>query len=132
MRFQSCLYAFFGLANASALIPRSPQESSLAAGSVDTTSSFRPKTHNPETFSLKVDDRFSLGEDKSSCPFAGYAIRLEGGNVIATPYNRWWYAKLPIFFVDDDTRCYTVSTFPLEILIPRSPARHEILVQHDI
>jgi hypothetical protein len=132
MRFDSCLYAFLGLANASALIPRSPQEFSLAVAGIDTTSSFKPKTHNPEFFSLKVDDKCQPGEDKSACPLAGFAIRLEGGNVIATPYNRWWDAKLPIFFVDDDTRCYTVSASPLKTLISQSSTRYETSVQHGI
>jgi hypothetical protein len=121
MRFDLCLYAFLGLANASALRPRSPQ-ASVAAARVGATDSSKPKTYHPEFFSLKVDDKCQPGEDPSSCPFAGYAIRLQGGNVIATPYNKWWDAKLPIFFVDDDTKCYTVSSFPFSIRLPVSSA----------
>jgi hypothetical protein len=102
MRVDTWLYTVIGLASASALKPRAPQTS-------PTASTWKPKTHNPEFFSLKVDDKCDEGEDASACPFQGYAIRLEDGIVIATPYNRWWDPKLPIFLVDDDTQCYTVS-----------------------
>jgi hypothetical protein len=70
---------------------------------------WKPKTHTPEFFSLKVDDLCKQGEDPNDCNFSGMAIRLEDGIVVATPYNRWWDPKLPIFFVDDDTQAYTVS-----------------------
>ena len=46
---------------------------------------------------------------KSQCPFDSYAIRLEKGILVATPYNKWWDPKLPTFFVDDDSKLYTVS-----------------------
>lgn len=44
------------------------------------------------------------------CYFSNYAIRLNKGKVIATPYDKWFSPKLPLFIVDDDTKCYTVST----------------------
>jgi hypothetical protein len=109
MRLNICFSTIFGLANASALIARqSPSASTKSA------SSWRPKTQSPEFFSLKVDEKCDAGEAESKCPFAGYAIRLEDGIVIATPYNKWWDPKLPIFFVDDDTQCYTVG-FPVSL-----------------
>jgi hypothetical protein len=108
MRLSICLSAIFGLANASALIARQSP-----AAKTKSASSWRPKTHSPEFFSLKVDDKCEAGEAESKCPFAGYAIRLENNIVIATPYNKWWDPKLPIFFVDDDTQCYTVGSATL-------------------
>lgn len=72
---------------------------------------WHPKTEHPEFFSLRVDDQCAEGEDAYDCPFDNFAIRLENGIVIATPYNKWWDPKLPIFFVDDDTQLYTVSHF---------------------
>jgi hypothetical protein len=104
MRIDVWFYTAIGLANASVLKPREPQTSAAAVAST-----WKPKTHNPEFFSLKVDDKCDPGEDASACPFQGYAVRLEDGIVIATPYNKWWDPKLPIFLVDDDTQCYTVS-----------------------
>jgi hypothetical protein len=104
MRLNICLSAIFGLANASALIARQSPASSTSSAS-----SWRPKTHSPEFFTLEVDQKCETGEAGSQCPFAGYAIRLQNGIVIATPYNKWWDPKLPIFFVDDDTQCYTVG-----------------------
>ncbi|CAI6339771.1 unnamed protein product [Periconia digitata] len=51
------------------------------------------------------------------CPLAGYAIRLENGIVVATPYQKWYDPKLATFFVDDDTQLYTVSKDPLQLYI---------------
>lgn len=72
-----------------------------------------PKTEHPEFFSLLVDEKCDNNDyneyDTSYCTFENYAIRLEKGIVVATPYNKWWDSKLPIFFVDDDTQMYTVS-----------------------
>ncbi|KAL6705985.1 hypothetical protein ACN47E_006264 [Coniothyrium glycines] len=76
---------------------------------------WHPKTEHPEFFSLRVDD--SCDYDDYDCPFDNFAIRLENGIVIATPYNKWWDPKLPIFFVDDDTQLYTVSKKPLQLYI---------------
>lgn len=102
-------------------------------GGMDGHKPWRPKTHEPHFFNLYVNDKCHRPEDsdydinsdppadvyadpialanmkKNYCPLEGYAIRLEHGNVIATPYNKWWDPKLPTFFVDDDTQCYTVS-----------------------
>jgi hypothetical protein len=108
MRADLWLYAMVGLANASGLSPRDSQDkAATATGSA--SKPWAPKTQTPQFFSLKVDDQCKQGEAASACPFSGYAIRLEDGIVIATPYNRWWDPKLPIFIVDDDTQCYTVS-----------------------
>ncbi|KAF2246441.1 hypothetical protein BU26DRAFT_532287 [Trematosphaeria pertusa] len=105
---------------------------------------WRPKTHEPHFFNLYVNDKCHRPEDsdydinsdppadvyadpialanmkKNYCPLEGYAIRLEHGNVIATPYNKWWDPKLPTFFVDDDTQCYTVSKEPLQLYVDSS------------
>ncbi|KAH7112534.1 hypothetical protein B0J11DRAFT_186367 [Dendryphion nanum] len=49
--------------------------------------------------------------------FAGYAVRLDKGVAIATPYKKWYDPPLPTFFVDDDTQMYTVSKQPLQLYI---------------
>jgi hypothetical protein len=79
--------------------------------------SWKPKTHHPEFFSLKVDQDVRctsldplIRAQADTCDIAGFAIRLEKGVVIATEYNKWWDPKLPIFFVDDDTQTYTVCS----------------------
>jgi len=104
MKVSVWLYTVIGLADASALRPR---ENAAAPSTI--ASAWRPKSKDPQFFNLRVDDKCSEGEAASACPFAGYAIRLQGGNAIATPYNKWWDPKLPMLFVDDDTKCYTVS-----------------------
>jgi hypothetical protein len=75
-------------------------------------SSWKPKSKSPEFFNLRVDEKCNVvdgvTEAAADCPFNGYAIRLEGGIFIATPYNKWWDPKLPTFFADDDTQLYTV------------------------
>jgi hypothetical protein len=76
--------------------------------------SWKPKAQNPQFFNLRVDDQcvadaLGVPEDPVNCPFNNYAIRLEGGNFIATPYDRFYDPKLASFFVDDDTSLYTVS-----------------------
>ncbi|PVI08384.1 hypothetical protein DM02DRAFT_665738 [Periconia macrospinosa] len=48
---------------------------------------------------------------------AGYAIRLEKGIVVATPYKKWYDPKLATMFVDEDTQLYTVSKEPLQLYI---------------
>jgi hypothetical protein len=79
------------------------------------TSSWKPKSSDPQFFNLRVDDQCTIdpttgtAESATLCPFNGYAIRLEGGNFIATPYNKFSDPKLATFFVDDDTSLYTVS-----------------------
>ena len=102
MRTDFWLATLAGMANAAAVIKRQTTPG--------TTAVWRPKTNNPEFFSIRVDEACDAGEDPTTtCQFDNYAIRLERGIVIATPYNRWWDPKLPIFFVDDDTQLYTVS-----------------------
>ncbi|KAJ4316706.1 hypothetical protein N0V94_005319 [Neodidymelliopsis sp. IMI 364377] len=85
------------------------------------TSSWKPKTKAPEFFNLRVDEACNVvngvAETPAECIFNGYAIRLEGGIFIATPYNRYYDPKLPTFFVDDDTQLYTVSKDPLQVYI---------------
>jgi hypothetical protein len=113
MRVNLWLGAFIGLASASALVRRDPQTngdddpSDYSGGSVD-SSGWKPKTHHPEFFSLRVDESCD-DRKRQNCELSNFGIRLEDGIVIATPYNKWWSAKLPIFFVDDDTQAYTVS-----------------------
>ncbi|KAG9200149.1 hypothetical protein G6514_007503 [Epicoccum nigrum] len=80
-------------------------------------STWKPKSKSPEFFNLRIDEACAAGEAPTDCPFNGYAIRLEGGIFIATPYNKWWDPKLPTFFVDDDTQLYTVSKVPLQVYI---------------
>ncbi|KAJ4338769.1 hypothetical protein N0V87_003684 [Didymella glomerata] len=86
-----------------------------------TQSSWKPKSKDPEFFNLRVDEKCNVvngvTEAAADCPFNGYAIRLEGGMFIATPYNKWFDPKLPTFFVDDDTQLYTVSKDPLQVYI---------------
>lgn len=85
-----------------------------------------PKTKDPHFFQLLVDDYCSYQtsdvsttdvsadptgtQQASNCPLRNYAIRLEKGSVIATPYSKWWDGPLPTLFVDDDTQMYTVRT----------------------
>lgn len=81
-------------------------------GGDDYAQHWRPKTHSPHFFQILVDDRCDPSANEvppDDCPFEGYAIRLQHGIVIATPYDRWSDPPLPTFFVDDDTQMYTVS-----------------------
>ncbi|KAF2820665.1 hypothetical protein CC86DRAFT_116406 [Ophiobolus disseminans] len=125
MKFGTWLYALVGIANGMALIPRDvQQESALQQAEPeekgwDNKKSWRPHTGRPQYFSLKVDERCKKKghHSKKWCRFEGYAIRLEDGIVIATPYNKWWDEKLPVFFVDDDTHAYTVGKKPRELYI---------------
>jgi len=120
MRVNVWLYASIGLANASALFPRDVQNAAVKQaepgeeeeGDMSPTG-WKPKSSSPQFFSLKVDDECTGDELADSCQLAGYGIRLQDGIVIATPYNKWWQSKLPVFFVDDDTQAYTVSHFTL-------------------
>ena len=106
------LLATLGLANATDLVSRQ-----------DYGETWHPKTEHPEFFSLRVDydPRYnSVNTDPEAaaidypdgppdCSMQNMGIRLSGGYVMATNYNRWWDPKLPMFFVDDDTKMYTVS-----------------------
>ncbi|KAJ4375667.1 hypothetical protein N0V86_007200 [Didymella sp. IMI 355093] len=128
----------FGLAGASAILPRASYPTQAAndyatspdnadendyeggyeyKNSQGSESNWKPKSKSPEFFNLRVDEKCTTGEAATDCPFNGYAIRLEGGMFIATPYNKWWDPKLPTFFVDDDTQLYTVSKDPLQVYI---------------
>lgn len=131
MRSDFLLCAMFGMASASAILPREnnavkpeavkalkakyaapAKEKGFSTEPYSRTSgkAWRPKTSHPEFFSLRVDEACAEGDDPvNDCPFDNYAIRLEQGIVIATPYNRFFDNRLPIFFVDDDTELYTVS-----------------------
>ncbi|KAF2033194.1 hypothetical protein EK21DRAFT_59402, partial [Setomelanomma holmii] len=89
--------------------------------SVSATCPWKPRTHHPEFFSLKVDQSpdctstdVTIRQQTDACEIGGFAIRQENGIVIATPYNKWWDPKLPIFFVDDDTQAYTK---PLQLYV---------------
>ncbi|CBX97888.1 predicted protein [Plenodomus lingam JN3] len=91
---------------------------------------WRPKTSHPEFFSVRVDEQCDDGEDPATeCQFDNYAIRLEQGIVIATPYNKWWDPKLPIFFVSKkplqlfvDTVTGALRYAPVGFLPPNSIA----------
>lgn len=113
MRTDFWLGALIGLANSSALIPRDPQtysddnQGDYTEAPVN-SSDWRPKTHNPVFSSLKVDESYN-DRKREHCKLSNHGIRLEDGIAIATPYNKWWSAHLPIFFVDDDTQACTVS-----------------------
>jgi len=81
---------------------------------------WKPITQNPSFFNLKIDE--VEGCTNQALPttepcLGGYAIRLENGIVVATPYNRWYDAKLPTMFVDEDTHLYTVSKEPLQLYV---------------
>ncbi|KAF1955408.1 hypothetical protein CC80DRAFT_505735 [Byssothecium circinans] len=83
-------------------------------------SPWRPKTRDPHFFNLKVNDKCGRWSGKTKhwqCPLEGYAIRLEKGIAVATPYSPWWDPKLATFFVDDDTQLYTVSKEPLQLYV---------------
>jgi hypothetical protein len=109
MRVDLWLSTIIGLSNASILKTQSSKESSVRTASVDAAKSFRSNTHNSKFFSLVVDEKSWKGETPHKSPFAGYVIRLEDGIVVGTPYSKWWNPRLPIFFVDESTQCYTVS-----------------------
>lgn len=98
-------FALIALASASALSPREVQTAEVQQEDPEI---WRPLTGKPQFFSLKVDDKCKEGETADQCEFDGYAIRLTDGIVIATPYNKWWDPPLPMFFVDDDSKTYTV------------------------
>ncbi|KAF1851440.1 uncharacterized protein K460DRAFT_373451 [Cucurbitaria berberidis CBS 394.84] len=125
MRADIGLFALVGLANASELISRqvgAPSDQNMAdfRGGHSGGGAWRPKTNHPEFFSLQLDSVCTpVGGVTPTVPdcFPNFAIRLEKGVVLATPYNKWWDPKLPIFFVDDDTQLYTVSKKPLQLYI---------------
>jgi len=114
MRLDLWLYSSLGLANASVLKARVPQDQDAAAA-VQDIDGFQPKTQDPQFFSLMVDqqcrdDNRPVPPATNDCTFDGFVIRLQNGIVIATRYNRWFSSKLPIFFIDDDTKIYTVAS----------------------
>lgn len=120
MRSNIWLLATISLTNARKLTPRQTRASLVPPPPPSTP--WHPKTNHPEFFSLRVDTPAGCNPDATTgsdnnfgdgnaadCTFINYAIRLENGIAIATPYNQWWDPKLPIMFVDDDTKLYTVS-----------------------
>jgi hypothetical protein len=112
MRVDLWLYASLGFANASVLKACVPQDQD-AATAVKDIDGFQPKTHDPQFFSLMVDqqcrdDNQPTPPATKDCAFDGFAVRLENGIVVATRYNRWWSSKLTIFFVDDDKKIHKV------------------------
>ena len=93
----------------SAVVASSVQVRDPRAALAKKDDSWTPKTKDPHFFNLQVDDLCSYpGNGPPPCKLANYAIRLEKGMVIATPYNKWWDGALPMFFVDDDSQMYTV------------------------
>jgi len=109
MRVDFSFWLLLGLAAAHAIERRDNPDSD---DSSDDSTGWRPHTHDPHFFNLRIDDKCDQWGSKTKkwqCPFDSYAIRLEKGIVVATPYNKWWDPKLPTFFVDDDTQLYTVS-----------------------
>ncbi|KAJ4358286.1 uncharacterized protein N0V89_002866 [Didymosphaeria variabile] len=126
MRFEGLSsLALFALAASHAIEVRAPAEAAVAAtaGDHDNGKDWHPHTKEPHFFNLRVNDRcdpFHRPQPetlKSQCPFDSYAIRLEKGILVATPYNKWYDPKLPTFFVDDDTQLYTVSKDPLQLYV---------------
>ncbi|KAF2637387.1 hypothetical protein P280DRAFT_457746 [Massarina eburnea CBS 473.64] len=118
MRVDLTCLALVASANAFAIAPRDEDGGIIPRGE----DGWHPQTKTPHFFNLKVNDRCDELADPpeteyAQCPFAGYALRLEKGIVVATPYNKWWDPKLPTFFVDSDTQLYTVSKNPLQIYI---------------
>jgi hypothetical protein len=73
---------------------------------------WHPISKTPHFFNIKIDEACDYDEGTSYCQFDNFAVRLEKGIAIATPYNKWWDPKLPTFFVDDDTQLYTVWFLP--------------------
>ncbi|OAK97635.1 hypothetical protein IQ06DRAFT_357905 [Phaeosphaeriaceae sp. SRC1lsM3a] len=116
MRITPWLCAAIGLTDAAALVAREP-DTAVSVENSPPKKPWKPKTHNPEFFSIRVDQKCKPGQLPADCPFQGYGLRLEDGIVIATPYNKWWDPKLPIFLVDSDTQCYTVSKKPLQLFV---------------
>lgn len=128
MKFTLFLPSLLALADASAIVRRDDPVPSLD------TPQF--KTKEPHFFHLKVDDscKFSKRQEEGlneakllppqgnqwKCPLAGYAIRLENGIVVATPYQKWYDPKLATFFVDDDTQLYTVRIL-LSLTVAKNP-----------
>lgn len=127
MRFEGLSsLALIGLATSHAIQARAPADAAVAATAAsddDKGKNWRPHTKEPHFFNLRVNDRcdpFAKPTPetlKSQCPFDSYAIRLEKGILVATPYNKWWDPKVPTFFVDDDTQLYTVSKDPLQLYV---------------
>ncbi|CAO2657853.1 Nn.00g071130.m01.CDS01 [Neocucurbitaria sp. VM-36] len=123
MRADLWFFALLGLANASELISRQDDDAAdydddMTPAAKGGKAPWKPKTNHPEFFSLKVDQKCDDADaNAAACALENYAIRLERGILIATPYNKWWDPKLPIFFVDDDSRAYTVSKNPLQLYV---------------
>jgi hypothetical protein len=114
MRVETWLYDSVDLANAVVLVPRDAVAAAQGPeGNLGAPANYempwKPKGKKAEFFSIKFDDDLGDELEGGRCQFDGFAIRLDGGIVIAEEYNKWYDDKLPIFFVDDDTQAYTVS-----------------------
>ncbi|PSN71774.1 hypothetical protein BS50DRAFT_235655 [Corynespora cassiicola Philippines] len=122
MRLNSWAFLLLGVATAASIERRGPPKDDDDDDDKKYGSHWRPKTKTPHFFNIKINDQCggSPGNTKTlpeDCKLQGYAVRLEKGIAIATPYNKWWDYKLPTFFVDDDTQLYTVSKDPLQLYI---------------
>jgi len=120
MRFGLLTVASAGLTASHVIHRRAPAD--LAAQA----KKWHPITTNPSFFNLKVDcggrdndipPTIPVIPGESLCPLEEYGIRLEDGDVVATPYERWYDPKVATFFVDDDTALYTVSNDHLERIV---------------
>lgn len=117
MRTDLRFFALLGLANAKGLVSRQDtQAADFSGGSsaqaVNGKAPWRPMTNSPSFFSLEVDAPQCAAGDvavAADCPYGNLFVRLTNGEVIVTPYNKFFDPKLPIFFVDDDSKLYTVS-----------------------
>ncbi|KAF2732673.1 hypothetical protein EJ04DRAFT_565782 [Polyplosphaeria fusca] len=76
-----------------------------------------PESESNSGLEGRDDPKYKKKWPHYGCKFNGYAVRLDKGRVIVTPYNKWWDPKLPVFFVDDDTQMYTVSKHPLQLYV---------------
>jgi hypothetical protein len=115
MRFNEILLAAFALNTAASTLKRRADSASDQSPDVSPVQSdedgWRPFSRTPDFFSVKIDEACAVNEDPTLCPFNNYALRLEKGVAVASPYNRWFDPRLPTFFVDGDTQLYTVCHF---------------------
>ncbi|KAJ4366273.1 hypothetical protein N0V83_007909 [Neocucurbitaria cava] len=125
MRTDLRIFALLGLANAKGLVSRQDTQAAdfnggPSAQAVNGRGPWRPITNSPSFFSLEVDAQQCAAGDAdpvNDCPQGNLFVRLTNGEVIVTPYNKFWDPKLPIFFVDDDSKVYTVSKNPLQLYV---------------
>jgi hypothetical protein len=115
MRLNEILLAAFALNTAASVLKRRDDSASDASPDVTNVESdddgWQPMSKTPHFFNVKIDEACAVNEAAAQCPFDNFALRLEKGIAVATPYNKWWDPKLPTFFVDEDTQIYTVCHF---------------------